>query len=697
MKKCIYSFALLLVTFILQGQVTIDRSKAPSPGPARTPTIASYESFELKNGLKVFVVEDHKLPRISISLILDIDPIVEGDKAGYVEIAGSLIGAGTKSRTKAQLDEEVDFMGANFSTSTSSIRTSGLSKYTDNLINILSDVLLNPSFPEDEFTKLKSQMTSALKSNSDNVDGISSSLTRSAIYGLQHPFGEIMTDGSVDAVTLEDCKSYFETYFRPNIAYMVLIGDITLKDAKKKVGKALKKWKSNEVSSHKYAKTELPQGSRIVMVDKPSAVQSVVWLGNVIDLPQGHPDIEPLRIANKILGGGMSGRLFLNLREEKGLTYGAYSNFGVDQLNSTFSASAKVRNEVTDSAIVEFLHELNTIRTVKVSKKDIVAAKSSLSGSFGRSLENSSSAASFAVNIARYDLDADYYNKYLSRIEAVTAEDILRVSKQYMTTENITIAVVGKAQEIAGDLNAYGKIEYYDKYGRPTDEPEFLFTPEGVTLESVLNNFYDALGGLNKLKQLKAINQESSIEIPGAPEKLSLLRAKIIPDNLLEETTMSSMTLSKTLYKNGKAQKSGMRGNSTIEGAELEELTKQAKHVVGKVGWIDRLEDFRFDGQTLLDGKAVYQISEISTAIGGDVKSEKTYYFDVKTGLLFKSAENQESPEGDVSVTSTVLEWEEIDGIKFENIIETNAGPQTFKITLESTKLNDDVKKSIFK
>ena len=228
---------------------------------------------------------------------------------------------------------------------------------------------------------------------------------------------------------------------------MVVIGDITIEDAKKKLGKAFKKWKASDVSSLKYAKTELPKASRIVMVNKPSAVQSLVWLGNVIDLPQGDPDIEPLRIANKILGGGMSGRLFLNLREEKGLTYGAYSNFGVDQLNSTFSASAKVRNEVTDSAIVEFLNELNIIRTELVSEKDIVAAKSSLSGAFGRSLENSSSAASFALNIARYGLDDDYYNKYLSRIEAVTAEDVLRVAKEYMTTNNVCLLYTSDAAD----------------------------------------------------------------------------------------------------------------------------------------------------------------------------------------------------------------------------------------------------------
>ena len=696
MKKSIYSLALLFAAYSLTGQVSIDRSNAPKAGPARTPTIASYESFELKNGLKVFVVEDHKLPRITMSLTFDRDPILEGDNAGYTSIAGDLIGAGTKSRTKAQLDEEVDFMGANFSTSASSIRAGGLSKYTDDLLNIFSDVLLNPSFPEEEFKKLKSQMITALKSNSDNVDAISSTLTRSAIYGLEHPYGEIMTETTVDAISLEDCKSYYDNYFRPNIGYMVVIGDITIKEAKKKLSKTLKGWKKKDVPSIQYAKTSVPKDSRLVLVDKPSAVQSVVWLGNVIDLPPGHPDIEPLRIANSILGGGMSGRLFINLREDKAFTYGAYSNFGVDELNSIFSASAKVRNEVTDSAIVQFLNELNTIRAEMVSKEDIIAAKSSLSGSFGRSLESTSSAASFALNIALYGLPSDYYNNYLSRLEAVTREDVLRVAKKYITTENITIAIVGKAQDIASKLSAFGNIEYYNKYGQPGDEPEFLFTPEGVSLENVLSNYYDALGGLNKLNQLKAISQESSIEIPGAPQKLSVISAKIIPNKFLEEQTMGSMTLSKTLFKDGKAEKSGMRGASTVEGAELEGLSRQAKHVVDQVGWSDRLGDFHFDGQTLIDGKAVYQVSEFSNTDEADQKLKKTHYFDVTTGLFYQSMENQESPQGNISITSTVLEWQEIGGVKFEKTIESIAGPQKFTINVESIKLNNDVNSSLF-
>jgi zinc protease len=673
MRKLLYSIIGLFTAVTLTAQVTIDRTSAPEPAPARSIELGSAAQFELKNGLKVFVVENHKLPRISMSLILDRDPIVEGAKAGYVSIAGDMIGAGTTSRTKAVLDEEVDFMGANFGTSASSIRVGGLSKYTDQLVDILSDVLLNPTFPQEEFDKLKAQMLSGLQANADDPDAISGNLRGASLYGLEHPFGEVMTEASVEAITVEDCKSYFDAYFRPNIAYMVIIGDITAKDAQKKLKKALKKWAPAEVPHHEYAKTEVPTAQRVVMVDKPSAVQSVVWLGNVIDLPHGHADIEPLRVANQILGGGMSGRLFTNLREDKAFTYGAYSNFGVSELNATFGASAKVRNEVTDSAITEFLNEIVRMRTAAVSADDIIAAKASLSGSFGRSLESPASAANFALNIARYGLPADYYNNYLARLDAVTAEDVLRVSNQYMDADHLTITVVGKAQDVAGKLSAFGAVEYFDANGATTDAPTFLFTPEGVTKETVVNAFFNAIGGAEAFQNIKELEQEMSLVAPGMPGAVSMYSKKIVPSYYVTEQSMQGMTLMKVEYKDGEANSSGMRGNATLEGDELASTAEEAKYVISELAWLDDMSTITFDGQTLMAGKDVYQITD------GDA----VHYFDVATGLLHMSTETTEGPEGDVTVTTVYDSWQEVNGLTFVKSISQSAGPQSFTVTMD--------------
>ena len=673
MRKLLYSIIGLFTAVTLTAQVTIDRTTAPEPAPARSIELGSAAQFELKNGLKVFVVENHKLPRISMSLILDRDPIVEGAKAGYVSIAGEMIGTGTTGRSKAVLDEEVDFMGANFGTSASSIRVGGLSKYTDQLIDILSDVLLNPTFPQEEFDKLKAQMLSGLQANADDPDAISGNLRGATLYGLAHPYGEVMTEATVEAITVEDCKAYFDTYFRPNIAYMVIIGDITAKDAQKKLKKALNKWAPATVPQHDYAKTEVPAAQRVVMVDKPSAVQSVVWLGNVIDLPHGHPDIEPLRVANQILGGGMSGRLFTNLREDKAFTYGAYSNFGVDELNATFGASAKVRNEVTDSAITEFLNEIGRMRKEAVSADDLIAAKASLSGSFGRSLESPASAANFALNIARYELPADYYNNYLARLDAVTAEDVLRVSNQYMDADHLTITVVGKAQDVAGKLSAFGPVEYFDANGAATDAPTFLFTPEGVTKETVVNAFFNAIGGAEAFQNIKELEQEMSLVAPGMPGAVGMYTKKIVPSYYVTEQSMQGMTLMKVEYKDGQANSSGMRGNATLEGEELASTAKEAKYVISELEWLEDMSAITFDGQTLMGGKDVYQITD------GDA----VHYFDVATGLLHMSTETSEGPEGDITVTTVYDSWQEVNGLTFVKSISQSAGPQTFTVTID--------------
>jgi hypothetical protein len=453
---------------------------------------------------------------------------------------------------------------------------------------------------------------------------------------------------------------------------MVVIGDITVKDAKKKLNKALKKWKAAEVPAHDYAKTSRAASSRIVMVDKPSAVQSVVWLGNVIDLPQGHPDIEPLRVANQILGGGMSGRLFTNLREDKAYTYGAYSNFGVDELNATFGASAKVRNEVTDSAITEFLYEIDRMKNEAVTDEDLIAAKASLSGSFGRSLESPASAANFALNIARYELPSDYYSNYLSRLEAVTAEDVMRVANAYMNGP-LTITVVGKAQDVAGKLSAFGEVEYYDADGNETDAPTFLFMPEGVTKEAVLNTFFDAIGGAEAFQNITSFEQEMSLEAPGMPGAVGMKTVKNIPNYYLTEQSMQGMTLMKVEYKDGAATRSGMRGNAELEGEELASTAKEAKYVISQLEWLENPEAITFDGQTLVNGKDVYQFTE----------GEQTHYFDLATGLLHMSVETAEGPEGDITVTTVYKEWQEVNGLTFVKTIEQSAGPQSFTVTVD--------------
>lgn len=688
MKKLVVLLLAVAVGFSASAQ--IDRTKAPQPGPASTPTIGEASTFELKNGLKVIVVENHKLPRIAFSLMIDRDPIVEGEKAGYVSLTGDLLGAGTATKEKSVLDEEVDFMGARLSTSSTGVFVSGLSKYTDQLLTIMGDVVMNPAFNEEEFEKIKNQMISSVKSNSDDPDAISRTLRNAVVYGLDHPYGEPMTEATVEAISLEDCKAYYNSYFRPNAAYIVVVGDITPRQAKKKLKKLFKDWEPAELPVNNYDKTSLPAAQRVVMVDKPSAVQSVVWIGNVIDLPHGHPDIEALRLANQILGGGMSGRLFQNLREEHAYTYGAYSNFGVDKLNATISVAAKVRNEVTDSAVFQFLYEINRMRTELVSAEELQDAKASLTGSFGRSLEGPRSIANFALNIERYGLDEDYYNNYLQRLDAVTIEDVQRVAQKYLAADQLVISVVGKAQDVASKMSAYGTIEYFDAEGNPAPEPKFLFMPEGVTIETVLNNYKEACGG-NAVDAITAIDKVVNVEIPGAPASIVVRTAKIAPNYSLSQQSMMGQVMEKMVLVKGKATSTSRGVTSELTGEGLEAVVKSAAYPMQIQAMLANPEDFQFMGQTLLDGKDVYQVEEV----GED--ADATLYFDVKTGLLYKEVSTMDTPQGAATAVVVYMAWKEVEGVLIASEVMQSFGPQSFKITLESVVVNDAVSPSIFK
>ena len=304
----------------------LDRSKIPVPGPAPEIQIGEYKSFTLDNGLKVFVVENDKLPVVSFSLIIDRDQIREGEKAGYISAAGDLLSRGTKTKTKEQIDEEIDFIGASLSTSSTSVFASSLSKHKEKLLAVMADVTLNPSFPPEELDKIKKQTISGLQSQKDDPNAIAENVRQVLRYGKNHPYGELTTEESVNNISLEDCKNYYNTYFKPNIAYMAIVGDITRQEAETLIKENFGSWKRGEVPTHIYEKPAIPVKPVVALVDRPQSVQSIINITYPVTLKPGGDDVIKARIMDDILGGGFSGRLFANLRETYGYTYGAYSS-----------------------------------------------------------------------------------------------------------------------------------------------------------------------------------------------------------------------------------------------------------------------------------------------------------------------------------------------------------------------------------
>lgn len=682
--------AVLSVCFVLGvlGSVIaqVDRSKAPLPAPAREIKIGEYQSFTLKNGLQVFVVEDHKLPRLQFSIQLKHDPIFEGEKAGYVSIAGNLIGTGTTSRTKAQLDEEVDFLGASLNTSAYSLYASSLSKHTEKLLELMTDVLYNPSFEQAELDKLKTQTMSGIAAGKDDPGTIASNVRGFLLYGKDHPYGEVATEKTVESITIEDCKNYYQTYFRPNNAYLVMVGDVSLKEAKKIAEKNFSQWKKGEVKNESFSVPLAPEKTFVAMVDRPSSVQSIINVTYPVVLKVGSEDVIKVNVMNQILGGSFSARLNQNLREKHGYTYGSNSQLSSDDLVGRFNASASVRNEVTDSAVHEILYELNRIVNEPVTPEELQAAKASIAGSFGRSLERPQTIASFAVNTAKYNLPKDYYTTFLKRLDAVTIEQVQAAAKKYITPDRAYIEVVGKGGEVAKSLEQFGEVKYYDINGNEyTPEPEKSL-PDGLTAQKVIDKYIQEIGGAIRAKEIKSLKTIYKAQAMGTELTMSVVKSA--PNKSVLEISANGSTFQKVVSTGKEASISSMGQNVPMD-KETTEKTFFESAIFPELA--SEKATIKLLGIEKVDGKDAYTV-EYKLPSG----FKSTYYYDVESGLKVKQTESLETPQGTMVSATTYSDYKEVEGVRFPQKIGQQQGPMNLTFELIEIQVNPEIKDSLF-
>jgi predicted Zn-dependent peptidase len=694
MIKKICSTALLALALVYITPAQAQQTTPPPPGPAPKIELGKYEHFTLKNGLKVYVVENHKQPVVSMSLVLDRDPILEGDKAGYVQAAGQMMRTGTTNRSKDQFDEQVDFIGANLSFSSTGFSASSLKKHLPTLLDLTTDALLHPKFTQEELDKIKKQMKANLAQSKDDPDAIASRTRNLVLYGKDHPYGELMTEQTVDNITLQDVQNYYNTYFKPNIGYLAVVGDVTPKEMKKLLKKSFKNWQKGDVQEIKFDLPKQPEQTQVVIVDRPSAVQSSLVLTNPADLKPGAEDAVAASLMNNILGGGMDSRLFQNLRETHGYTYGAYSSINNDEILGRFNASANVRNAVTDSAVTEFMNELSKIRNERVSEEELRDAKAYLMGSFGRGLENPATVAVYAINTARYGLPADYYANYLKKVEAVTAEDVQRVAQKYINPDKMYIVAVGNASEVADRLQPFDKddntIAYYSATGEKVDRAA-MNVPAGVTAEQVIADYIKAIGGQANIEKLKDISITSNASIQGMT--LVFKQQQKGNDKFAVQVLMNNNPMQRVIINGDKgkmeAPMQGVNKEFTKEELASQKLEANLFPVLlyGKLGIKTTLT-----GMEKVDGKDAYTV-EVALPNG----QKATHYFDKATGLRLKEVNDLQSPQGVITQTKSYSDYKEVNGVKFPYIVETVVGPQTIKAEVQHIEVNKNLSDDTFK
>lgn len=669
----------------------IDRSKQPQPGPAPKIDLKSPQEFTLKNGMKVLVVENHKLPRVSFSLTIDNKPETEGTKAGVSSLVGGMMGNGTTSISKEKFNEEIDFLGARLNFSSSGAYASALSQYADRILELMADATMHPLLVEDEFNKERDRLIEGLKSQEKSVEAVAGRVGNALSYGVKHPYGEFTTIETVNNIKFEDISAFYEESFNPNNAYLVVVGDVNFKKIKSQIEKRFGNWKK-AVDVQSTVPNAIPnvQYTQINFVDMPNAVQSNILLTNNVNLKMNDPDYHAVLIANKILGGGFSSYLNMNLREKHAYTYGARSGVDADKYVGRFTASTAVRNMVTDSAVVQTLKEVNRIKSEPVSAEDLRNAKAKYVGDFVLALESPQTVARYALNIKLNNLPSDFYETFLQKINAVTAEDVTRVANTYFKPENARIVVVGKGSEVLENLEKTGiPILYFDAFANPVEKPKFSKPiPDGVTASTVIDAYFNAVGGKEKAKAVKSIWTTANVTIEDAPFSPIGEMKTMIPNKTSLEMSIEGMGVIMKQKFNGTTgytEQQGVKRDLTEEQIN----DQKASHTI--------FPELYFEPSTLslesmisINGSDAYKIKVSENG------KDSFRYYDAKSGYLVRVEKTTEVQGQTFTTVEDFGNYSPVKDMMYPYSISVSTGPQVVKMNVTNHRVNEGVTEADF-
>jgi zinc protease len=428
--------------------------------------------IKLPNGLTVIVLERHKVPTVNLALWVNTGSLDDPkDLPGLAKFTADMLREGTSHRTSGQLATEVDALGANlsseveFGSTYSEIRASGFAENVDKLLELLSDVVLNPAFPSDELEKYKARQIADLEQERSDPSFLSQERLSRALY-LDSPAAVISaTPASVKAVSPDPLKRFHSQHYLPNNATLGVVGDFDTKQMQALIEKHFGPWRQQTYNPPKLALAAAPSSFEIFLVDRPDSVQTNILAGELA-VPRNNPDFIPLRVMNRVLGEGTSARLFMNLREDKGYTYGAYSGFAADTYPRPIIANTEVRTAVTDGSMRELLGEFRRLREEPVPDPELDDARRAIVAAFALSLERSAELLDMWMRVKHNGLTYDYWDRYPAEVAKTDAAAVQRVARKYLDQDKMQVVCVGAAKEIRPALEKYGPVEAYDQEGK---------------------------------------------------------------------------------------------------------------------------------------------------------------------------------------------------------------------------------------
>jgi zinc protease len=453
------------------SQTEIFRSQAPAPLPPRPISIPTPRETNLRNGLSLVVVEDTRLPLVSYRLAFRVGGAFDPPGLpGLTDLLAGLLPEGTQSRSSKEIAEEIARMGASLSAGATSdytiVAASALSQFNDPVLDLMAEVILEPSFPENEVALAKQNTKESLRQQRAQPSFLASEMVSRVMFG-EHPYSIVApTPESIDRSSRADFVQFHRSKLVPNNAVFIVVGDVRYEEILNRIESLFSTWERGEDVVANFPAPPVRTKRTAYLVDRPGSAQSNIVIANS-GITRINPDYFPMMLMHTVLGATASSRLFMNLREDKGYTYGAYSNLDARRTAGTFRATAEVRTPVTGDSLKEFFYELERIGNEPVSEKEIADAKSYLTGVFPIRLETQEGLTDQLVQIKMLNLPNDYLQTYRDRIQAVTVQDIRRVAEKYVKPDEAALIVVGDGALVMEQIKPYSEdIEVYNTSGK---------------------------------------------------------------------------------------------------------------------------------------------------------------------------------------------------------------------------------------
>lgn len=555
------------------------RKTPPAPLAPTDFNLAQLFETVLPNGLKVVIVENKRLPLVNFRLAFKSGGIYDPrDIPGLTDAMAKMLNEGTATRTSKQIAEEVENIGGSLGASSSSDNTvvaaSALAMYRSQILGLMADIVLRPAFPAKELGIYKDNLKEELKLQRSQPDFLAGERTAKILYG-EHPYGVVSTTpAALEQITPEKLAEFHREALVPNNAVFIAVGDVNGEELLAEIKTFFGDWQKGTVKESDFP--ALPERSEktLTIVHRPGSSQSNIVLGNP-GVTRTDPDFFALSVMNMVLGGGASSRLFMNLREEKGYTYGAYSSFDARRLAGLFEATAEVRTAVAGDSLKEFFYELERIRTDIVPEDELADAKNYITGNFPLRMETQEGLTNQIVAQQIYGLPDDYLQTYRQNIEAVTAEDVRRVAQKHVQPDRVAIIMVGDAPQMLEQVKPYTEnIEIFDNEGNLKNMNDFI-VDSSMPPAQLSGAWVLSVEAMGQALQINLQLEQNGPEVTGKMESSLVngdINGTVAGNNLTATTKTSIMGQDVELVISGTVEGDSMSGSIATGMPMLPEL-----------------------------------------------------------------------------------------------------------------------------